>query len=262
VDIIFHHGTPSTGGVYERWLQDDVRLIGFDRSGYGDSPRRHGRSIADVVEEVVAVADAHGVDRFATWGISGGGPHALATAALLPDRVIACGAIASPAPFGAEGLDWYAGQGEANLVEWRAALNGETELRPLLEQELGAMNAAGSAGLRDGLATLLSEPDREVLDGPVADYLYDSIAAVRGVDGWVDDDLAFVRDWGFDLASIAVPVLVRHGEQDRFVAADHGRWLAARIPGAELHVTATDGHLTLYERGVREVQDWLIHSRS
>ena len=262
MNVIFHHGTPSTGAVYERWLQDGVQVLGFDRSGYADSPRRRGRSVADVVDEVVAVADAHGLDRFATWGISGGGPHALACAALLPDRVIACAAIASPAPFDAEGLDWYAGQGEANLVEWHAALRGEAELRPLLEEELGALSTAGVAGMRDGLATLLSEPDREVLDGPVADYLYESLTGVGGVDGWVDDDLAFVRDWGFDLGSISCPVLIRHGEQDRFVAADHSRWLAARIPGAELHVTPDDGHLTLYERGVRGVQDWLVQARS
>lgn len=260
--VIVHHGTPSTGSLYPAWQQEGIELVGFDRSGYGDAPRRPGRSVADVVDEVVALTDSLGIERFATWGISGGGPHALATAALLPDRVIACAAIASPAPFDAEGLDWYAGQGEANLVEWQAALQGETQLRPLLEQELGAMKAAGAAGMRDGLATLLSEPDREVLAGPVADFLYESIAGVHSVDGWIDDDLAFVRDWGFDPGSIAVPVLVRHGEQDRFVAADHSRWLAARIPGAELHVTASDGHLTLYERGVPEVQDWLVQARS
>src|SRR4051795_13236356 len=199
--VVVHHGTPGSGLIYDAWRTDGVELIGFDRSGYGGSPRRRGRSVADIADEVVAL----GIERFATWGISGGGPHALATAALLPDRCVAWAAIGSPAPFAAEGLDWYAGQGEANLVEWRAALSGETALRPLLEQELGAMNAAGSAGLRDGLATLLSEPDREVLDGPVADYLYDSLAAVGGVDGWGDDDLAFVRGWGFGPRPIRVP---------------------------------------------------------
>src|SRR5262249_5558016 len=123
-------------------------------------------------------------------------------------------------------------------------------LRPLLEQEFAALSAAGAAGLRDGLATLLSDSDRAVLGGDVADFLHASMTGARGVGGWLDDDLAFVRDWGFDLASISVPVLVRHGEQDRFIAADHSRWLAARIPGAELQVTAGDGHLTLYEHGI------------
>lgn len=260
--IIVQHGTPGSGLLYEKWQQDGVQLIGFDRSGYSDAPRRRGRSVAGVADEVRALADELGLERFATWGISGGGPHALATAALLPDRCVACAAVASPAPFDAEGLDWFAGQGEANLVEWRAALQGETALRPLLEQGFAALSAGGAAGIRDGLATLLSEVDREVLEGELADFLHASIAAAGGVSGWVDDDLAFVRDWGFDLASISVPVLVRHGEQDRFVAADHSRWLAARIPGAELHVTANDGHLTLYERGIPWVQDWLLQARS
>lgn len=262
MDVVVHHGTPSTGGIYPAWEQEGIRLVGFDRSGYGASPRRHGRSVADVVEEVVAVADAHGFDRFATWGISGGGPHALATAALLPDRVVACAAVGSPAPFGAEGLDWYAGQGESNLVEWRAALHGETALRPLLEQELAAIVAGGAAGLRDGLASLLGRADAEVLDGPLAGFLHESMAASGGVDGWVDDDLAFVRDWGFDLAAISVPVLIRHGEDDRFVGAGHARWLAAHIPAAEARITPADGHLTLYEHGIRGVQDWLLEHRS
>jgi pimeloyl-ACP methyl ester carboxylesterase len=260
--VIVHHGTPGSGLLYEKWQMEGVDLIGFDRSGYGDAPRRHGRSIADVADEVRALADKLGLEQFATWGISGGGPHALATAALLPDRCVACAAIASPAPYDAEGLDWLAGQGEANLVEWQAALQGEMQLRPLLEQEWGALSAAGAAGLRDGLATLLSEADREVLQGGVADFLHASMLGAEGVSGWVDDDLAFVRPWGFDLGSISCPVLIRHGEQDRFVSADHSRWLAARIPGAELHITATDGHLTLYERGVPEVQDWLVQARS
>jgi pimeloyl-ACP methyl ester carboxylesterase len=260
VDVVWHHGSPSTSLVYEPWRQDGIRLVGFDRSGYGRSPRRPGRSVADVVDEVVALVDSLGIDRFATWGISGGGPHALATAALLPDRVVACAAIGSPAPFDAEGLDWFAGFGEGNVVEFGAALEGEATLRPLLEREHAEREAAGPDAVREGLRSLLSGVDAEALDGPLVDYLYEMTAAT-GVDGWVDDDLAFVRPWGFDLASIAVPVLVRHGEQDRFVPPEHARRLAAAIPGAELQLTPDDGHLTLYERGIAGVHDWLVHTR-
>jgi len=262
VHVLVHHGTPSSGRLYAAWEQDGIELVGFDRSGYGDAPRRHGRSVADVVDEVVALADARGIDRFATWGISGGGPHALACAALLPDRVIAAAAIGSPAPRDADGLDWYAGFGEGNVVEFNAAEHGETALRPLLEQEEMARQAGGTAALRDGLATLLSDVDMRALDGPLLDYMWAMFEDAGGVHGWVDDDLAFVRPWGFDLAEIQVPVLIRHGEQDRFVPADHARWLAARIPAAAAQITAEDRHLTLYEHGVRDVQDWLLQARS
>lgn len=256
--VVYHHGTPSVGALYRPWQQDDVRLIGFDRSGYGDAPRRRGRTVADVVEEVVAVVDSLGIDRFATWGISGGGPHALACAALLPDRVTAAAALGSPAPFDADGLNWFEGQGESNIVEHSAALRGETAVRPLIEQMHAAMAAAGAEAMRDELASLLTGADAEVLEGELAEYLHASVVATGGVDGWLDDDLAFVRAWGFDLGSIRVPVLVRHGEQDRFVSADHGRWLAERIPGAEARITADDGHLTLYERGIHDVHAWLL----
>lgn len=262
IDVIFHHGSPSLGRVYPRWEQDGVRLFGFDRSGYGDAPRRRGRSVADVVDEVVAFADAHGIEEFATWGISGGGPHALACAALLPDRVFAAAAIGSPAPFDADGLDWFAGFGEGNVVEFTAAQHGEVALRSLLEPTEGAQEAGGPAAFREALASLTSEVDREALSGELLDYLYGMMRGPEVIHGWIDDDLAFVRPWGFDLDSIRTPVLIRHGEQDHFVPAAHAVWLAEHIPGAELRLTPDDGHLTLYEHGIPGVQDWLREQRS
>jgi len=256
--VVVHHGSPSTGKLYSRWRTDGVRLIGFDRSGYRDAPRRRGRSVADVVDEVAMLLDSLGIERFATWGISGGGPHALACAALLPDRVVAAAAVGSPAPFDAEQLDWYAGFGEGNVIEFGAAEHGEVALRPMLEQEHAARAAGGVAALRDGLATLLSGADAETLEGPLADYLYELMAATGVVDGWIDDDLAFVRPWGFELGSISVPVLIRHGLQDRFVPSAHARWLAEHTPGAEAEITARDGHLTLYEDGVAGVHSWVL----
>jgi pimeloyl-ACP methyl ester carboxylesterase len=258
MDVIFHHGTPSTARVYPRWEQAGVRLIGFERPGYGTLPRKPGRRIADIVDEVAALADSLGIDRFATWGLSGGAPHALACAALLPDRVVACAALGSPAPADAEGLDWLAGQGEGNVVEHHAAMQGETALRPLLEQEHAAMVAGGPAGFREALASLLSGADAEALDDELAEHFH---ASLGELDGWIDDDLAFTRPWGFDVGQIEVPVLIRHGEQDRFCPPEHARWLADHIPGAELQLTPGDGHLTLYQHAIPGVHEWLSRAR-
>lgn len=261
--VIFHHGTPSYGCLYPPWEQDarrrGVRLVGFDRAGYGGSSRRAGRNIGDVAADAAAIADALGVERFATWGVSGGGPHALACAALLPERIVAAACLCSPAPYDADGLDWLAGQGEANVAEHEATLAGEATLRPLVERDAADFRNTSPEALREQLATLLSEVDAGVLDGALAEYLHEAIAGsiAADVSGWLDDDLAFVAPWGFDPAAITVPVLVRHGEQDRFVPASHGRWLAGRIPGADARITAEDGHLTLFAQ-VPDVHEWLL----
>lgn len=262
--VLFQHGSPGCGLLYRPLVEDaaarGIRLLGYDRPGYRGSSRHAGRSIADGANDVAAIADALGLERLATWGISGGGPHALACAALLPGRIVAAASLASPAPYDADGLDWYDGMGESNLVEFDAAVAGESVLRPLLEEETAALTAGGAEGLRDGMASLLSEVDAAVLDDEVAKHLYDSIAdgLAPGVDGWLDDDLAFVAPWQVDLDAVEIPVLLWQGRQDQFVPPGHVPWLAARIPGVEVRLTAEDGHLTLYERRIPEVHAWLL----
>jgi len=150
------------------------------------------------------------------------------------------------------------GRSVADVVDEGAAEHGEVALRPMLEQSHAARAAGGVAALRDGLTTLLGPADAETLDGSLADYLYELMAAPGVVDGWIDDDLAFVRPWGFELGSISVPVLIRYGLQDRFVPSAHARWLAEHIPGAEAEITARDGHLTLYEDGIAGVHSWVL----
>jgi len=256
--VIFHHGTPSSSTLWDPWVEDAKRrgidLVGFQRPGYGETPRAEGRDVAWVAEAVARFADERGIGEFATWGISGGGPHALACAALLPDRVTAAACIGSPAPYGAEGLDWYAGQGEGNVVEFETALAGEEPLRALLEREAAAM----LGGEESGLDTLFCPPDLAILpqlQGFLGQTFSDALAG--GVGGWVDDDLAFVRDWGFDLAAIRVPVLLVHGVQDRFVPVDHARWLVPRVPGVDARLLEEEGHLSLYAR-IPDVHEWLL----
>ena len=262
--ILFHHGTPSSGAPYAMHVrlaeEQGVRLVSYDRAGYADSSRHAGRDVAAVAGDAVAIAGSLGIDRLATWGLSGGGPHALACAALAPERFVAVASVAGAAPYGAEGLDWLAGMGEGNLDEFGAALLGEEALRPLLEAQVPPGRLT-RADLVEALSTLLSPPDVGAVESELGDGLAESFAQAlaRGVDGWVDDDLAFTRAWGFDPAEIETPVLVVQGRQDLMVPGAHGSWLAARIPGAEAWFHEDEGHLTLLlPPSVRRIHEWLL----
>lgn len=256
--VIVHHGTPSSARLHPWWVEDaerrGIRLVGYGRGGYADTPRAPGRDVAAAARGVAALADELGIERFATWGISGGGPHALACAALLPERVVAAASIGAPAPYDADGLDWLEGQGEGNIAEFTAAAAGEDSLRPLLEREAMAM----LAGEASGLDTLLSPPDLAIMP-QLQSFLGQTFteAIGTGIDGWVDDDLALIRPWGFGLEQIRVPVLLLHGRRDAFVPAAHARWLAARIPGVDARTFDDEGHLSLYAR-IGEVHEWLL----
>jgi pimeloyl-ACP methyl ester carboxylesterase len=257
------HGTPGSRGPWREVVEDaerrGIRLIAYDRPGYGHSDPAPGRTVADAAGDIAAIADALGVERYAVYGGSGGGPHALANA-VRSDRVVAVAALASVAPWGAEGLDWLDGMGQDNLDEFAATLAGEEELREYLAKQRDSMLSASPEGIADSLESLLCPPDRACLTGELATYFYDQVReALRdGVEGWVQDDIVFVMPWGFELADISVPVQVWHGAQDQFVPVAHGRWLAERIPDAEEHVYAEDGHLTLQIARVGDVHDWLL----
>lgn len=256
--VVYHHGTPGSGLLYESWATPGIRLIGYDRAGYGASTRKPGRAIADVAADVDAIADALGLDRFGTWGLSGGGPHALATGAGC-SRVVACASVAGVAPWGAEGLDWLAGMGDDNVKEFDLVLAGEEALRPAVERDRDELRAASADDVQHSFETLLGEADRRALTGELAAYVHESMARglERTADGWLDDDLAFVQPWGFDLTAIPCPVLVVQGGDDRFVPKAHGEWLAAHIPDAEAWIDDENGHLTMIQRRAAEVQDWL-----
>jgi pimeloyl-ACP methyl ester carboxylesterase len=263
--VIVHHGTPASGLLFRAWValagEQGIRLIGYDRPGYGCSTRHAGRNVADCADDVEAIADALGLERFATWGISGGGPHALACAALCGDRLAAAASLAAVAPYESDGLDWLAGMGEANIEEFGAVLEGEPALRRVLEREAGELRRAQASDIVALFETLLGPADRAVLSDEFANELLQSgnHGLTEGVDGWLDDDFAFLRPWGFDVAAIDRPVLLLHGADDRFVPLAHGRWLADRVPGVEARLTGDeDGHLTLTARRLREVHEWLL----
>jgi pimeloyl-ACP methyl ester carboxylesterase len=252
--LLFHTGTP--GGtidfseVTRAGAALGLRTIGYSRPGYGQSTERPGRSVADAVGDVTALLAELGVGNFLTLGWSGGGPHALACAALLPGRCRAAALLAGVAPYPAPGIEFLAGMDESNVEEFGAALAGfdsiDAYLRPLRD---GLRNVTG-ASVADGLDSLLSDVDKAALTGLLADEL--ALALQRAVEvdiaGWRDDDLAFTTDWGFELSGIAVPVAVWQGRQDRMVPYAHGEWLAAEIPGAEAHLFEDEGHVSLVGR--------------
>jgi pimeloyl-ACP methyl ester carboxylesterase len=262
--VLFISGTPGSSTLDETHVRDagerGIRLFSYDRPGYGASTRHEGRTVADSAADIVAVCDALGIERLGVWGISGGGPHALAAAALLPGRVVAAASLASPAPYGAEGLDYFAGMGEQNVEEFGVIFEGEEAHRASMERQRAELLSIEPGQLVEAWQTLLGPADREAAIGEFAAHLLEHMRAGIGPqgDGWLDDDLAFVSPWGFDVTSIRVPVQLWHGEQDKFVPLAHGVWLAERIPDVDAHLSAEDGHLTLFLRRVPEIHAWLL----
>jgi pimeloyl-ACP methyl ester carboxylesterase len=259
------HGTP--GGRLDRhpdeskYAEAGARVITYDRPGYGRSDRLPGRAVVDCVADVVAIADKLAIAQFSVTGGSGGGPHSLAVAARLPGRVVRARCAVGVAPYPAEGLDWHAGMDPQNVLEFGCALEGEQTLVPYIEKELADMAARVAEDPSKILADFeLSDADRAVLAREdLGQVIRESIAdlARGGPWGWVDDDLVFVKPWGFDISEITVPVEVRYGLTDVLVPAAHGEWLASHVPHAT--VVAEEGHGHLGDPDlVVELMRWLV----
>jgi pimeloyl-ACP methyl ester carboxylesterase len=264
--VLFHTGTPSAGllfdGLIDAGAERGLRHVSYARPGYGGSDRDEGRSVADCARDVTAIVDLLGLERFYVTGQSGGGPHSLACAALLGDRVIAAAATACPAPLDAEGLDWTAGMGEKNVDEFEAMKAGDDELRKYLEREADGLASVRPDGILAALGDLISEADRPVLTGRFAEFMASHIqeSLRTGIWGWFDDDKS-LDGWGFDLGTIEVPVTIWHGDDDQMVPLAHGEWLAEHVSGAKLRLLSGDGHLSLLVGAYGEVLDQMVASR-
>jgi pimeloyl-ACP methyl ester carboxylesterase len=265
VPLVSHHGTPGAGVPYGPFVraaaERGMRWVSYSRPGYAGSTRAEGRSVADCVADVVAILDHVGAERFYTTGGSGGGPHTLACAALLPERVLACAAIACVAPRHADGLDWTAGMGPENIEEFGAAEAGPDDLERYLEGEApGLREAASDDELVETMAGLLPPVDRDALSGEYAEATIESMhRSVRnGIWGWFDDDMAFLKDWGFSLDAIATPVALWQGRHDKMVPFGHGEWLAEHTAGARPHLLDDHGHLSIAVSSFDRVLDDLL----
>jgi len=253
--LLFHVGTPNCAAdfsvISRPATEHGLRLICYSRPGYAGSTERPGRTVADAIDDVTVLLDSLGVDRFVTAGWSGGGPHALACAALLPERCRAAAVLAGVAPYDAAGLDFLAGMGEDNLAEFGAALAGRERLQEYLDGVAPHLAEVTGESVTTGLESLLPEVDKRALTGEFADQMAATFrrALSSGVAGWRDDDLAFVRDWGFGLSDLTVPVAIWQGGQDLMVPFAHGRWLAGAIPGVRSHLLPDEGHISLISQG-------------
>jgi len=265
--VLVHGGSPGSrrlfGPAVESAARHGLRLISYDRPGYGDTPPVPGRTVADAAAETRAIAGALGLTRIGVWGFSGGGMFALACAALAPDLVAAAAVLASFAPYGAPGLDWAGGWPDSMRREvelffadrasarknWRA---DAAEQYPVLSTAEGWLDRWGGAAGQD------AAHDRSVAEH-LALLVQDGMR--QGDQGWWDDWAAALSPWGCDVRGISVPVQLWHGEKDLAVPVGHGRWLAANVPGIDAHITADD-HSTVEDAHRDETYAWLSsHAR-
>jgi pimeloyl-ACP methyl ester carboxylesterase len=263
--VFLLHGTPgSRVGPKPRdsvLYRLGVRLLCYDRPGYGDSHRQPGRSVAHAADDVKAIADHLRIGTFALIGRSGGGPHALAAAALLPERVSRAVILVGLAPADAQELDWFHGMTDMNVRAYTAVDVDRSKLVERLRLQADRARRDPDS-LVEVLRAQMTDPDLRVVDNIVMRRLLAQAFAEalrRGPYGWIDDVLALRSDWGFEPHAIRPPVLLWHGADDNFSPASHTRWLASRIPGARARVQARTAHFGAV-RVLPEMLAWLVGS--
>lgn len=247
--VLFHHGTPGNSTSWSEWVGEfsggPIRAIAASRPGYGQSDRHAARKVVDVVSDLSQMLGHFEIKRFVSVGWSGGGPHALAMS--LDKR---CGGVITLAGVGKydqPDLDFLNGMGPENIDEIGVALQGEEPLRNWMNANALEMQKVTGPELRSAFAGLVGKADKEVLLGDFAEEMAAGMrrALSRGFDGWIDDDLAFVQEWGFDLNEINIPVQVWQGDDDFMVPHSHSYWLASKIPTSELKFVPENGHISL-----------------
>lgn len=261
--VLFHHGTPGNSTSWRGWIDaladNRMRAIAVSRPGYSSSDRRPGRRVVDVQEDLTQILDEFEIKRFVSIGWSGGGPHALATT--LDKRCAGVISLAGVGMFGQPDLDFLSGMGPENIDEFGVALKGEAALRAWMLVHAVGMQQVTGGQLREAFGGLIGESDIEVLAGGFADDMAAEMrrALSHGFNGWIDDDLAFVQDWGFDLGEIGVPVHLWQGDDDFMVPHSHSRWLSSKIPEAQLTFVPRTGHISLLVKHRDEIVTQLQH---
>ena len=247
--IVFHHGTPGHASSWSDWLESaasaGIRAIAYSRAGYGTSDRNPGRSVINVNTDIAQVLDAKNITKFVSIGWSGGGPHCLANT--FESRNVGAISLAGVGAFGVDDLDFLEGMGPENHDEFGAALKGEAVIDQWMNDNAGAMKSVSGSDIIEAFGGLIGDADKAVLEGGEADAMAASMRSALAVsfDGWIDDDLVFVKKWGFDLAAITKPVFLWQGDDDFMVPHAHSYWLEKHIPTATLTFKPGEGHISI-----------------
>ena len=255
--IIFHHGTPGHASAWSPWLEEaalsGVRAISYSRAGYGTSDRNPGRSVISINNDIAQILDAKNIVKFVSIGWSGGGPHALANT--FEPRNVGAISLAGVGAFGASDLDFLEGMGPENHDEFGAALKGEAVITQWMNENAVPMKQVTGSDIREAFGGLIGDADKAVLEGAVADEMAATMRNGLAVsfDGWIDDDLVFIKPWGFDLAAITKPVILWQGDDDFMVPHAHSYWLEKHIPTAQLSFIPGHGHISLGEKYKPEI---------
>lgn len=254
--LIFNTGSPGSGELFQPLVdaaaRSGLRTVVYSRPGFGGSSPQADRRIASAAPDVAELLNALGGERFVTIGWSGGGPHALACAALLAERCAGIACVSSIAPMGTD-LDWFKGMNAGNIEEFSLAATGADAVRPLVERSANDLANLSMADLGKSLTTRTDLDQGEVVRFREFLALTFNRSVVNGWHGSMQDLLAFVGPWGFDVASVSVPTSVWHGDSDDLVPASHSEWIAAHIRGARLHILAGETHVSLLPAAYREI---------
>jgi len=255
--LVFHHGTPGHATAWLSWLDEaaraGVRALSYSRPGYGTSDRNPGRSVISINIDIAQVLDAKEITRFISIGWSGGGPHALANT--FEARNAGAISLAGVGAYGVSDLDFLEGMGPENHDEFGAALRGEAAITQWMNENALAMKNVTGEEIRAAFGGLIGDADKAVLEGETAEAM--AVAMRNGLavsfDGWIDDDLVFIKPWGFELSAISKPVILWQGDQDLMVPHAHSYWLEKHIPTAKLTFIPGHGHISIGEKYKPEI---------
>jgi pimeloyl-ACP methyl ester carboxylesterase len=255
--VIFHHGTPGHASAWGSWLElcasRGIRALSYSRAGYGVSDRNEGRTVAANNNDIIELLDSFGITSFISIGWSGGGPHALATT--LARGCKGAISLAGVGAYGVGDLDFLEGMGPENHEEFGEALLGTDALEIWMEKNAVAYKEITADEIREALGGLVGDADKAALAGAFAEENATSFRKGLAVsfDGWIDDDIAFIQPWGFDLSAITLPIILWQGDQDLMVPHAHSYWLEKHIPTAQLKFVEGHGHLSLISTYKEEI---------